>query len=140
MMQPIIAVAAIVFDQNADRVLLVERGRAPGAGLWTVPGGKVEPGETLAQAVAREVLEETGFAVEVGALACVIERIGEGYHYVILDYVARVIGGQLSAASDVIDAKFVDPQTLHTLTVTDGLVEVLDRARATYAPWFTSRS
>jgi ADP-ribose pyrophosphatase YjhB (NUDIX family) len=135
--KPIVAVAAIVFD-DAGRVLLVERGRAPGAGLWTVPGGKVETGETLAQAATREVLEETGLVVEVGPLVCVVERISEGYHYVILDYCARVRAGSLAAASDVRDARFVDDATLRGLQVTDGLFDVLERARATHASWFPS--
>ena len=126
-----------MFDE-AGRVLLVERGRAPGIGLWTVPGGKVEPGETLAQAISREVREETGLVVEVGALVCVVERIAEDYHYVILDYCARVIGGKLGAASDVRDASFVDDARFQTLTVTDGLADVLERARATHAAWLLS--
>src|SRR6478736_247546 len=98
-MTPIVAVGAFVFDAE-NRVLLVERGRPPGVGLWTVPGGKLEYNETLAQAVAREVREETGLVVEVGTLACVVERTGEDYHFVILDYFARVLRGELAAASD----------------------------------------
>ena len=137
-MTPTIAVAAIVYDV-AGRVLLVERGRPPGVGLWSVPGGKVELAETLAQAVTREVHEETGLVVEVGALACVIERMGDDHHYVILDYVARVIGGELVAGSDVRAAKFVDEGELANLPLTDGLLDVLARARATHGPWFTSR-
>jgi ADP-ribose pyrophosphatase YjhB (NUDIX family) len=135
---PIVAVAAIVLDEHG-RVLLVERGRPPGVGQWTVPGGKLEGAETLAQGVAREVREETGLLVEVGALACVVERIGDDYHFVILDYLARVIGGTLAAASDVRAARFVGPDELATLPLTDGLVDVLARARATYATWSASR-
>src|SRR6187551_3104500 len=91
-MTPIVAVGAFIFDREG-RVLLVERGKDPGKGLWTVPGGRLEPRETLAQAVAREVREETGLIVEVGALACVVERMGDDFHFVILDYLARSIGG-----------------------------------------------
>lgn len=139
-MIPVVAVGAIVFD-DAGHVLLVERGSPPGVGLWSVPGGKLEPAETLAQAVAREVAEETGLVVEVGPLACVVERIGDGHHYVILDYLGRVIGGELAAASDARAARFVAPEELATLAVTEGLVAVVDRARATYAAWsVTSRS
>lgn len=142
-MPPVVAVAAIVYDAQG-RVLLVERGRPPGAGLWTVPGGKLEHGETLAQAVAREVREETSLVVEVGALACVVERMGrspdtDDYHFVILDYVARVIGGTLAAGSDVRQARFVDEAELATLPLTEGLVDVLQRARATHGAWFVSR-
>ncbi|MBA3394168.1 MAG: NUDIX hydrolase [Deltaproteobacteria bacterium] len=133
-MPPTVAVGGIVFD-DAGRVLLVERGRPPGVGLWTVPGGKLELGETLAQAVAREVREETGLVVEVGALACVVERVGEGYHYVILDYLARVIGGSLAAADDVRDARFVSEAELGALPVTDGLLDVLARARPGWLAW-----
>jgi 8-oxo-dGTP diphosphatase len=125
---PVVAVGAIVFDDRG-RVLLVERAQPPGAGLWTVPGGKLEGAETLAQAVAREVREETGLAVEVGALACVVERFGDDFHFVILDYLARVIGGTLAAASDARAARFVDADELATLPLTEGLADVLVRAR-----------
>lgn len=129
-MTPTVAVGAIVFDAGG-RVLLVERGSPPGAGLWSVPGGKLEAGETLAQAVAREVREETGLIVEVGALACVVERITDGYHYVILDYHARPIGGTLAAGGDARAARFVADAELAALPVTDGLIDVIARARAT---------
>jgi 8-oxo-dGTP diphosphatase len=133
-MTPIVAVGAFVFDRQG-RVLLIERGKPPGEGLWTVPGGRLDRGETLAQAVAREVREETGLIVEVGALACVVERMGDDFHFVILDYLARVIGGELAAGSDARDARFVTDQELARLPVTDGLLTVLERARATHAKW-----
>ena len=137
--QPSVAVGAIVIHQ--DRVLLVQRGKPPGVGLWTVPGGRLEPNETLAQAVAREVREETGLVVEVGALACVVERMGDDYHFVILDYVARVIAGgaeTLAAGDDASAVRFVDDAELRALPTTEGLVSVIERARATHAAWFAS--
>ena len=137
-MTPIVAVGAFVFDREG-RVLLVERAKPPGEGLWTLPGGRLERGETLAQAVAREVREETGLIVEVGALACVVERMGDDFHFVILDYLARSIGGTLKAASDVRDARFMTETEMNRLPLTDGLLPVLARARATHGPWFTSR-
>lgn len=138
-MKPVVAVGAIVFD-DAGRVLLIQRARPPGEGLWTVPGGKLELGETIAQGVAREVREETGLAVEVGPLACVVEHMGEGYHFVILDYLARIVGdGEPEAGDDARGARFVTPAELATLPLTDGLVDVLKRARATYATWSASR-
>jgi 8-oxo-dGTP diphosphatase len=136
-MTPIVAVAAIVFDPEG-RVLLIERGKPPGVGLWSVPGGRLEGAETLAQGVAREVREETGLLVEVGPLACVIERMGDDHHFVILDYLARVIGGTLAAASDARAARWVTADELPALSLTDGLVDVLARARATHAAWSTS--
>jgi 8-oxo-dGTP diphosphatase len=159
-MTPVVAVGAIVFDA-AGRTLLVQRGKPPSAGSWSVPGGKLEAHETLAQAVAREVREETGLVVEVGTLACVVERIydrGErgspaessarmddphperGFHFVILDYYARVIGGTLVAQSDAIAARFVDDAELAALPLTDGLADVLSAARAKQPPWSTSPS
>ena len=133
-MTPIVAIGAFVFDAQG-RVLVVERAKPPGEGLWSIPGGRLERNETLAQAVAREVREETGLVVEVGPLACVVERMGDDFHFVILDYLARVIGGQLAAGSDARAARFVDDQELARLPVTDGLPTVLERARATHARW-----
>ena len=137
-MTPIVAVGAFIFDAEG-RVLLVERGKPPGVGLWTVPGGRLERGETLVQAVAREVREETGVIAEVGPLACVCERIADDYHFVILDYVARAIGGTLAAATDARAARYVAEGELEALPLTDGLTEFLARARATHATW-ASRS
>jgi ADP-ribose pyrophosphatase YjhB (NUDIX family) len=136
---PVCAVAAIVFDPEG-RVLLVERGKPPAEGLWSVPGGRLIGSETLAQGVAREVREETGLVVEVGPLSCVVERMGDDFHFVILDYLARVVGGTLAAGSDARAARFVDEAELAKLPLTDGLVDVLTRARATYATWSTSTS
>jgi len=127
-MTPIVAVGAFVFDAQG-RVLLIERAKDPGKGLWTVPGGRLEPRETLAQAVAREVREETGLIAEVGPLVCVFERMADDYHFVILDYLARPVGGTLAAASDAKDARWVADEELGSLALTDGLVEVLARAR-----------
>jgi 8-oxo-dGTP diphosphatase len=137
-MIPIVGVGAVVFDDEG-RVLLVERGKPPSLGLWSIPGGRLEPRETLAQAVAREVLEETGLIVEVGALACVLERFGDDYHFVLLDYHARVCGGRLAAASDARAARFVRFEELRDLPLTEGLADVLVRARATQPAWSTSR-
>ena len=133
-MTPIVAVGAFVFDREG-RVLLVERAKPPGEGLWSVPGGRLERNETLAQAVAREVREETGLIVEVGALACVVERMGDDFHFVILDYLARVIGGTLAPASDVRAAQFVSDQEAARLPLTDGLATLIERARKSYAAW-----
>jgi ADP-ribose pyrophosphatase YjhB (NUDIX family) len=130
---PIVAVAAIVFD-DADRVLVVERGRPPGEGLWSVPGGRLELGESIAAAVAREVREETGLTVEVGPLVEIVERVSttaDGtWHHVIHDHLARLTGGTLTAADDVRDARFVTDAELAALPTTDGLAAVVARARA----------
>jgi ADP-ribose pyrophosphatase YjhB (NUDIX family) len=127
---PKVAVGAILLD--GDRVLLVERGTPPGAGLWSVPGGKVEPGERLAAAVVREVAEETGLAVTCGALVEIVERIGADHHYVIHDYLAHLVGPAAAPVpgDDVRAARWVALADVARLPVTDGLVPVLERARA----------
>ena len=127
-MTPVVAVGAIVFD-DAGRVLLVRRGRPPGEGLWTVPGGKLEPRESLADAVVREVREETGLDVACGDLVAVVERTGDTWHYVILDYLAEPRVGTLCAGDDVTDARWVALDELDQLSTTEGLTEVLEKAR-----------
>jgi ADP-ribose pyrophosphatase YjhB (NUDIX family) len=104
-------VSAVAIE--ADRVLLVRRGREPLKGHWSLPGGLVELGEKLLDAVVREVKEETGLAVEPIELIEVLDRIhqeGERvrYHYVIADYLCRVTGGALKAASDADEVRWVE--------------------------------
>jgi 8-oxo-dGTP diphosphatase len=128
---PRVAVGAIVIA--GDRVLLVERGAPPGVGLWTVPGGKLERGEHLAAAVVREVREETGLAVQCGPLVDVVERAGDDYHFVILDYLATVDGGGAPvpvAGGDARAARWVAWSELAALPLTSGLIPVLERARS----------
>lgn len=112
---PIVGVGAVVVHQG--RVLLVQRGREPLKGKWSLPGGMLELGESLTQGVAREVQEETGLDVEAVELVELIDRIhkesgpsGERvrYHYVIADYLCRVIGGTLQAASDADAVRWVE--------------------------------
>jgi len=104
---PIVGVGAVIIEQN--RVLLVQRGREPLKGKWSLPGGMLELGESLAEGVVREVQEETGLVVEVIELVELLDRVhresgpdGERvrYHYVIADYLCRVVGGTLQASSD----------------------------------------
>lgn len=108
---PLVGVGAVVVD--ADRVLLVRRGSEPLKGHWTLPGGLLEVGESLAEGVAREVKEETGLVVDPVELVEVLDRIHrEGgrvrYHYVIADYLCRVTGGELNAASDADAVRWVE--------------------------------
>jgi len=130
---PLVAVGAIVTD-DAGRLLVVRRAHPPAQGRWTVPGGHVERGEGLRQAVAREVLEETGLTIDVGALVGVAERIGEGHHHVILDYLGEVVAGTLAPASDATAAAWLGRQALEQAGPTDGLLTFLDDHGITIAP------
>jgi 8-oxo-dGTP diphosphatase len=121
---PRVAVGAVCVRDG--RLLLVLRGRGAGAGRWSVPGGHLQPGETLAAAVARELREETGLAGEVGALVGVAERQAPGYHYVILDYRVRADSGEPRAGDDAADVVWAGRDVLDTLPLVDGLVEFLD--------------
>jgi 8-oxo-dGTP diphosphatase len=108
---PFVAVGAVIVEDG--RVLLVRRGSEPLRGHWTLPGGVLEVGETLAAGVAREVKEETGLEVETVELVEILDRIyreGERvrYHYVIADYLCRVTGGELRAASDAEAVRWVE--------------------------------
>jgi 8-oxo-dGTP diphosphatase len=118
-------VGAIVHDAEG-RLLVIRRGRPPGEGLWSLPGGRVEEGETDAQAVVRELAEETGLRVEPGSLVGQVERPGPGgVTYDILDYAAIATGGRLTAGDDASDARWVTPGELRTLPTSDGLIEAL---------------
>jgi ADP-ribose pyrophosphatase YjhB (NUDIX family) len=124
--RPLVAVGAVaVRDDGA--LLLVRRGKAPALGRWSLPGGRVDWGETLRDALRREVAEETGLEVVPGELAGLVERIhlDEGFHYVILDYHVTVTGGTLRPGSDVTDARWVLPSEVALLEVSDGLLEAL---------------
>ena len=108
---PLVGVGAVIVQDN--RVLLIRRGHQPMKGHWTLPGGVLEVGESLAEGVVREVREETGLDVEVQKLVELLDRIHREdgrvrFHYVIADYLCRVTGGDLQAASDADAARWVE--------------------------------
>ena len=108
------------------RLLMIKRGHEPGAGLWSIPGGRIEPDETDAEALVREMLEETGLAVEVGPLLGSVQRPGlHGDVIDIRDYAASVIGGTLRPGDDAADARWVEIGDLDSLQITEGLIEAL---------------
>lgn len=132
-------VGAIIVDA-AGRLLLIQRGHPPGEGLWSLPGGRVEPGESDDAAVVREVREETGLTVEVGPLAGTVDRPGPPAPaggetvYEINDYLATVVAGTLRSGDDAADARWYDPAELARLPVTSGLLDALTEWRVLAAP------
>ncbi|MGH2787013.1 MAG: NUDIX hydrolase [Actinomycetota bacterium] len=120
---PQIAVGAIVVADGA--MLMVQRGQEPAKGLWSVPGGRVEAGEYLTDALVREVHEETGIAIEVGELAGILEVLGE-QHYVILDYLASVQDRREPApGQDAADARWVPLDEIPSLDCTPRFIETM---------------
>jgi 8-oxo-dGTP diphosphatase len=122
--------AGAVIQNEAGQLLMIKRRNEPGAGLWSLPGGRIEPGETDQQAVVREVAEETGLRVTCGALLGSVERPGlAGAVVDIRDYRALVTGGELTAGDDAADARWVTPQEAAALDaagqLTDGLMSAL---------------
>jgi 8-oxo-dGTP diphosphatase len=113
-------VGALAYDPNG-RLLLVKRGNNPGRGLWSVPGGRVEPGEDDAAALVREMAEETGLVVEPGAL---VGRMRRG-RYHIADYRCVVVGGALRAGDDALDVRWCDAAAFAELPLVALLAETL---------------
>ncbi len=125
-MRPELCVGAIAVA--AERLLLVRRGNGPAAGTWSVPGGRVEPGETLAEAVVRELAEETGIEGVCDRLVGWVERIGPSSHYVILDFAVTVLSDPdvpPTAGGDAAEAAWVPLEQVTYLTLADGLAEFL---------------
>jgi ADP-ribose pyrophosphatase YjhB (NUDIX family) len=107
-------------------LLLVQRGRAPYVGTWSIPGGRVEFGETVRDTVAREVREETGLTVEVGAFAGWDEHVGDGHHFVFVDFFATVIGSTaLKPGDDAADARWVPLADVAAYDLVPGLLDFL---------------
>lgn len=117
-------VGAVVHDPRG-RLLLIRRGHAPAAGLWSLPGGRVEPGESDAEALVRELREETGLTVRPGTFLATVHRPP----YVINDYRAEAVGGELAAGDDAADARWVSADEYRDLedegALVDGLTAVL---------------
>jgi 8-oxo-dGTP diphosphatase len=128
--QRIRCVGAVLFDDEG-RLLLIRRAHEPGRGRWSVPGGRVEAGETDHRAVLREVAEETGLIVEVIRLLGNVQLPApDGAVFDVYDYICRPAGGTLSAGDDAEEIRWCDAETLATLPVVSGLVEALTQWRS----------
>lgn len=121
---PQVAVGAIAVQ--GDEILLIRRGHGPAAGEWSVPGGKVEPGELLASAVLRELREETGVEAVCGPFVGWVERLDDEFHFVIMDFEVTVMSTEEPiAASDAAEARWVRLEELHELNLVEGLAYFL---------------
>ena len=118
-------VGAVATDEQG-RLLMIKRGREPRAGLWSIPGGRIEPGETDAEALVREMLEETSLTVAVGRLLGRVQRpFLDGAVIDIRDYAVTVTGGALCPGDDAADARWIAAADLNSLEITEGLIDAL---------------
>jgi 8-oxo-dGTP diphosphatase len=142
--RPMVGVGAIILRD--DHVLLVQRGREPSFGKWSIPGGLVELGESLQTAVWREVKEEVGLEVQVRDLVVALDRVildQDGkieYHYILLDFLCECPDGEPAPASDVLDCAFVPVPSLSLYDLTRGtaqaILRVYDQAKGVQAPTY----
>jgi mutator protein MutT len=131
---PLVGVGSIVIENN--RVLLVKRAHPPIQGQWSIPGGVLEVGELIREAAIREAREETGLIVEPGELLGVYDRILRNpekrvqYHYVLIDFLCRRIGGELLAASDAAEVRWFTREELSALTLAEDTQDVIQKGFA----------
>jgi len=129
--RPIVGVGVLIEEDG--RYLLVKRAAEPDAGLWSIPGGLIDVGEKAADAAVREALEETGLTVEILNRVDVVDKIVRDpdgdvrYHFVIIDFNARPLGGEVKAMDDALDAVWVNPGEFTEYELTPTLVELLKR-------------
>lgn len=132
--RPFIGVGSIIIEDG--RVVLVKRAHPPIQGQWSIPGGVLEVGELIREAAVREAREETGLIVEPGELLGVFDRILRDaekrvqYHYVLIDFLCRKIGGDLLAASDAAEVRWFKPEELPMLNLAEDTLEVIQRGFA----------
>lgn len=128
---PIVTVGLIV--RRGDRALIVQRGKEPAKGRWSIPGGAVDVGESLREAGRRELREECGIDVSVGDVADVFESIVRDeagrarFHYVVIDFLAEYVSGDVTPASDTLDARWVSAVDLGSYDITERARDVLER-------------
>jgi ADP-ribose pyrophosphatase YjhB (NUDIX family) len=129
---PVLGVGAVIVDHSSGepRVVLIRRAHPPMQGCWTLPGGRVEFGERLIDAIAREIREETGLEVDVGSLVEVVEVIDGERHFVIFDYRCTPRAGELRAGSDAAEVARVRPAELAHFELTDAVKGVIGKALA----------
>jgi 8-oxo-dGTP diphosphatase len=121
---PVVGVGVVLVQDG--KVLLVQRGRDPGRGLWAVPGGKIRHGEPMREAARRELLEETGLKVEVGDVVWVGEYLEADDHIVLIDFAGSVMGGELRAGDDAEDVRWVELEEAVEYPLTLTMYDLMD--------------
>lgn len=131
--QPLIGLGAIVWKDG--KVLMVQRGRPPRQGIWSLPGGLQLLGETVADGIRREIREETGIEIDLLGLVAVVDSVQRDpadrvlYHFTIIDYAARWLSGEAVAGDDAAAVAWVDPDDLHRLDTWDETLRVIEKSR-----------
>lgn len=125
---PVPTPCAGVVCLRGEEVLLIQRGKPPRLGQWSIPGGRIEPGEPAAEAALRELREETGVEAELLGLVDVVDYITPDRHYVLVDYAARWISGEPVAGDDAADARFVPVEAVQNLGMWDETVRIILQA------------
>jgi 8-oxo-dGTP diphosphatase len=132
--RPMVGVGATVL--RGDQVLIIQRGRQPAYGLWSVPSGLVELGESLHEAIRREIREEAGLEIEIVDVVAILDRVipdvkGQvEYHYVLIDFLCRCEMGEPLPGSDALDCRFVSLADLPRYPLTSGTLAVVHKARS----------
>ena len=130
--RPLVGVGAVIVRER--RVVIVQRSTEPLKGQWSIPGGALEVGETLRQCAAREALEETGLLVEAADVLDVFDSIypdPDGrtrYHYVLIDFFCRAVGGELKAGGDAAQARWITREELANFAITETAQKVIRKA------------
>ena len=134
--RPVLGVGGVIF--NNEKVLLVVRGKEPGYGRWSIPGGVIELGETIKEGLLREIMEETGLEVEIGGMVEVLEWVSRDendrikYHYVLVDYWCKCLSVEINPSSDVLDAKWVLLSEISNYDLPLATLEVINKGFSNY--------
>ncbi len=128
--RPVVGVGAVIIKDG--KILLVKRGNEPNKGKWSIPGGLVNTGESLVDALKREIMEEVGLEIDVDDVACVSEEVFRDngnvkYHYIIIDFFANITGGELRVGSDAVDARWVKLNEIDSLDVVDFVRKLVNK-------------